>query len=175
MAFRNLYQQTSARLYAVVRRIVWLRDEADQVLQEVYLKIWRHAGDFDGSKAQPLTWMHRIAHNHAVDHLRRDALRVGLTATPQSGCDVSDPLHQAVDGAPLPDEHLNHVEELQQVQRLLDTLGARQRQVLVMSFCDGLSHNDIATHLGVPLGSVKSWMRRGLQQVRSAIEQQQGR
>lgn len=170
-AFRDLYNQSSAQLFAVVRRTVWQRGEAEEVLQEVYLKIWRHAAAYDMSQSHALTWMARIARNHAIDHLRRLAARPTTHSESQQP-DASDGVEDTgIDAAPRPDEWLEREQQRAQVDRLLSALSGIQRQVVLMSFREGRSQSDIAAHLGAPLGSVKSWMRRALQQLKLDIEE----
>lgn len=170
IAFHGLYTRSSAHLFSVVRRSVWQRGEAEEVLQEVYLKIWRHAAGFDPIQSHALTWMSRIARNHAIDHLRRLAVRP-ITQGDRQPSDESERLEDTgVDAAPRPDEWLEIEQQRAQVDRLLSTLTGIQRQVVLMSFREGRSQSDIAAQLGAPLGSVKSWMRRALQQLKAAIE-----
>lgn len=175
-AFSALYQLTSARLFAVVRRIVWSRAEAEEVLQEVYLKIWRHAAAFDATQAQPLSWMTRIARNHSIDHLRRAASRIAheQQIDRAGGDDDADPRadHAGIDPSPRPEEWLEQRDDERRFDQLMNGLSPIQRQVLVMSFREGCTQVDIAARLDAPLGTVKSWMRRALQQLKAAIDQQ---
>lgn len=169
-AFHELYTRSSAQLFAVVRRTVWQRGEAEEVLQEVYLKIWRHAAAFDAGQSHAMTWMGRIARNHAIDHLRRLAVRPTTSSESlQETSETSD--DTGIDAAPRPDEWLELEQQRRQVDRLLSSLSGVQRQVVLMSFGEGRSQSDIAAQLGAPLGSVKSWMRRALQQLKAAIEE----
>lgn len=172
-AFACLYQQTSARLFAAVRRSIWVRSEAEEVLQEVYLKIWNGAAAFDPRQASSITWMTRVARNHAIDHLRRDAQRraheFDVTGPVDDG-DPSDTESHLVDDAPRPDEWLELQQDRQRFDRLVGSLGNMQRQVVLMAFRDGCTQADIAEQLDAPLGSVKSWMRRALQRLKVAID-----
>lgn len=170
-AFHDLYTLSSAQIFAVVRRTVWQRGEAEEVMQEVYFKIWRHAAAYDASQSRALTWMSRIARNHAIDHLRRLAARPTFNTESQQtdGSEVSD--DTGIDAAPRPDEWLELEQQRAQVDRLLSMLSGVQRQVVLMSFREGRSQSDIAAQLGAPLGSVKSWMRRALQHLKAAIEE----
>ncbi len=174
-SFRSLYALTSAMLFAVVRRTVWHRGEAEDVMQEVYLKVWRHAGAFDPLQSHALTWMGRVARNHAIDHLRRQATRPVITPDSLHG-EATDSADAAIDAAPRPDEWLELEQQRQRIDGLLATLSGIQRQVLTMAFREGRSQSDIAAQLGAPIGSVKSWMRRALQQLKRSIDDgEQGR
>ncbi len=179
VAFERLYQMTSARLFATVRRSIWVRSEAEEVLQEIYLKIWGGATAYDPARSQALTWMMRVARNHAIDHLRRGAARrahehsSGVYRARESVQGETDAEPAAVDDSPRPDEWLENEQNQRRFDQLLAGLGAMQRQVLVMAFRDGCTHADIALRLDAPLGSVKSWMRRALQKLKSTIESEQ--
>ena len=164
-AFEQLYQRSSPALYAAVRRSVWLRCEAEEVLQEAYVKIWRHAGSFDPRQAQASTWMARIVRNHAIDHLRRGNARATHEVARDTDLDGDSTFggaDQLADAAPTPLQLLEQHEQVRRVDSLLACLSASQRQVLVLAFREGLSQAEIAARLGAPLGTVKSWMRRGL-------------
>ncbi len=176
-AFKSLYQLTSGRLFAAVRRSIWIKSEAEEVLQEVYLKIWNGASAYDSTQAQSITWMMRVARNHSIDHLRRGATR----RAHEFALDIEqhaydrDTLHadlSHIDDAPRPDEWLEIQQDQLRFDQLMGSLGSMQRQVLVLAFRDGCTQADIAERLDAPLGSVKSWMRRALQQLKSSIDAQ---
>lgn len=177
-AFKNLYQLTSGRMFAAVRRAIWTRGEAEEVLQEVYLKVWRCASVYDAGQAPAITWMLRIARNHSIDHLRRTASCKAHEVADQDGRSGDGDRHDqrgltqlAVDASPRPDEWLQIQEEGQRFDRLMKGLGASQRQVMVMAFREGFTQSDIAERMNAPLGTVKSWIRRGLLQMKLAIDQ----
>lgn len=178
-AFARLYQLTSARLFAAVRRSVWVASEAEEALQEVYLKIWHGASGYEPARAQALTWMLRIARNHSIDHLRRGASRRGHeTPADRHEGDAAYATEEgaesgAIDDSPRPDEWLEIRQDEERFDRLLRGLGATQRQVLLLAFRDGCTQTDIALHLDAPLGSVKSWMRRALQTLKATIDAEQ--
>lgn len=140
------------------------------MLQEVYLKVWRHASAFDPTLSQALTWMSRIARNHAIDHLRRQACRPIIGAEAPQLEESPAPEADTIDAAPRPDEWLEQQQQRERVERLLDSLSGMQRQVVLMAFVEGRSQSDIAACLEAPLGSVKSWMRRALQHLKVAID-----
>lgn len=168
-SFHRLYAQSSAQLFAVVRRAVWHRGEAEEVLQEVYLKLWRHAHSFDPTQAHALAWMSRMARNQAIDHLRSQSAR-GTSDARAPAHAAEQPPDLSIDTAPRPDEHLERQQLRQRIDHLMATLSGTQRQVVQMAFREGRSQAEIAAQLGKPLGSVKSWMRRALQQMRHTID-----
>ena len=165
--FERLYHLTSARLFATVRRSVWISSEAEEVLQEVYLKIWNGASAYDPEQASSITWMMRVARNHSIDHLRRCAGRRAHEVTLDGDQQVDDggSFHSGVtplDDSPRPDEWLEIQQNQRRFEQLIGSLGTMQRQVMVLAFRDGYTQADIAERLDAPLGSVKSWMRRAL-------------
>lgn len=176
-AFERLYRLTSARLFATVRRSLWVRSEAEEVLQEVYLKIWSAAAAYDPTQARSMSWMTRVARNHSIDHLRRCATRRANEVTIDADRQIDDgapsnPEVTPIDDSPRPDEWLQMQQDQRRFDQLLHSLGKRQRQVLVLAFRGGCTQADIALRLDAPLGSVKSWMRRALQRLKSSIDAQ---
>jgi RNA polymerase sigma factor (sigma-70 family) len=161
-ALRIVYQDTSAKLFGVCLRILSDRSEAEDVLQDVYVTVWRKAGSFDPAKASPITWLVAIARNRAIDRLRATA--VSRRMEPIEAADtVSDPAPAAVD----------RVELAQQHQRLAGCLGElekRQSAAIRAAFLDGSTYEDLAERMSVPLGTMKSWIRRGLLKLRACLE-----
>lgn len=176
-AFAALYEATSAHLYAVVLRINRDRAQAEDVLQEVYVTLWRSAGGYDAAQGQPLTWLTSIARNRAIDSLRRQQARPRLQSTTTSGDDEDsehDMLDAIADDAPGPLELLSRAADARALTACLDELSAAQRQSVALAFYDGLSHSEVAAQLGQPLGTVKSWVRRALIALRACIDRSVG-
>lgn len=173
-AFKRLYVCSSPALYARVRRIVWQHSEAEEVLQQVYLQIWTHADRFDPRVAAAMTWMARIARNGAIDHLRRRATRRSFEdlASAEFDEDIDDPtgIDRLVEPGPGPEQVLQQRQAALWVDGLLDRIPAMQRRVIVLAAREGRSLSEIALLCGAPLGSVKSWMRRGLLSLKSLID-----
>lgn len=171
-SFTVLYERTRVRLFAVVLRIQKNREQAEDVLQEVYVNVWRAASGFDARLAQPLTWMCSIARHRAIDSLRRRQGEPTWVSTQGGGGagEERDLLDEVPSDQAGPLEQLVQAAEALWVQRCLATLSQDQRQSLALAFYQGLSHSEVAEHLHQPLGSVKSWLRRGLQSLKGCLE-----
>ena len=161
-ALQMVYQDTSAKLFGVCLRILNDRSEAEDVLQEVYLTVWRKAASFDPARASPITWLVAIARNRSIDRLRSAA--GGRRMDPIDAAeDVHDPAPAAVE----------LVEAAQQSSRLslcLEQLESRQSSAIRAAFLDGNTYEELAERMKVPLGTMKSWIRRGLLKLRDCLE-----
>ncbi len=160
-ALKTVYDLTSMKVYGVVVRIVRDRERADDVLQDVYLKVWDRAGRYDPDKAAVITWLCAIARNSAIDTLRRD------TRVPIPIADAAMP--EPANPDPLADELLCVEEEYEKLRNCVDTLGNDHRRSIRMAFFEGYTHSDLADVLAVPLGTVKSWIRRGLTELKACL------
>jgi RNA polymerase sigma factor (sigma-70 family) len=170
-AFAELYRRTSAHLFGVVLRINRDRGQAEDVLQEVYVNVWRAAGGFDAAKAQPLTWLTSIARNRAIDSLRRQQAQPRLQTQGGSETDEDNDVYdQVADDNAGPLELLSRAADARALGACMETLTAAQRQSMALAFYDGLSHAEVAQQLRQPLGTVKSWVRRGLLALKSCLE-----
>ena len=162
-AFADLYALTSAKLFGVALRILRRQDWAEEVLQECYVNIWNHAGDYAVAKSAPLTWMTSIVRNRCLDWLRRPQ-------TEATGEEYDVAVEAWQDDAPGPLESLAAAGEAAALARCLQQLEAKQRQSIMLAFFHGMSHSELASHLREPLGTVKTWVRRGLLELRSCLE-----
>jgi len=169
-AFATLYERTSAHLFGVVLRINRDRAQAEDVLQEVYINIWRAASGFDAAQSQPLTWLTSIARNRAIDSLRRQQAQPQLQASPAGDDEDEDVYEQMTDDAPGPLELLSRASDARALGACMEQLGAQQRQSVALAFYDGRSHAEVAEQLRQPLGTVKSWVRRGLLTLKACLE-----
>jgi len=173
-AFATLYERTSSHLYAVVLRINRDRAQAEDILQEVYVNVWRAARSFDAAQSQPLTWLTSIARNRAIDSLRRGQTqpRLQTQGVAGSGADGEDEdvYDTVADDAPGPLDLLSRASEARALGECMDKLGALQRQSLALTFYQGLSHAEVAQQLRQPLGTVKSWVRRALLTLKSCLQ-----
>jgi RNA polymerase sigma-70 factor (ECF subfamily) len=165
-AFAELYRQTSSHLYGVAVRILRDGAAAEEVLQEAFVNVWHHAGSYEAAKSQPTTWLAAIVRNRCLDQLRRRELdTVTMTADDDDGNEFDLP-----SGDPTPVEMLLAGAEAQSVRDCVDALDAGQKQAIALAFYQGLSHAELADHLRQPLGTVKSWVRRGLERLKSCLD-----
>lgn len=170
-AFATLYERTSSHLYAVVLRINRDRGQAEDVLQEIYVNVWRAAQGFDAAQSQPLTWLTSIARNRAIDSLRRARTQPQFHTSHSPDEGETDVYDAMADDAPGPLELLSRASEARALARCMDTLSRNQRESVALAFYDGLSHGEVAAQMRQPLGTVKSWVRRALLSLKSCLEQ----
>ena len=179
-AFAELYDKTSGYLFGVVLRIQRDRAVAEELLQEIYITLWRSAAGFDAARSQPLTWLTHIARNRAIDSLRRaEAQPRTVSALAGAGAcdddDGEDAQRRALEALPDPSagpfDLLRQASESRQLGHCMEHLSAVQRQSVALAFYDGLSHAEVAERLRQPLGTVKSWVRRALQALKNCLDQ----
>jgi RNA polymerase sigma-70 factor (ECF subfamily) len=161
-ALELVYRDTSAKLFGVLIRILADRQEAEDVLQEVYITVWQRAAAYDPERASPITWLVAIARNRAIDRLRSGAKR-RKSEPLEAADDVSDP-------APSAAALLESADDSSRLTGCLDELEERTRTAIRRAFLDGLTYEDLAARTGVPLGTMKSWIRRGLLKLRACLE-----
>jgi RNA polymerase sigma-70 factor (ECF subfamily) len=164
-AFAELYQATAPKLFGVAVRILRREDRAEEVLQDCYVSIWNNAGAYSPGLSAPLTWMTSIVRNRCLDALRRPNLEVVL----QRPDDGDDPLEGIAADGPGPLEQLARSADAKAIAACLGQLDAKQRQAIVLAFYDGLSHSELASHMRQPLGTVKTWVRRGLEKLKGCL------
>ncbi len=170
-AFASLYEQTSSHLLGVVLRIHRDRAQAEDILQEVYVNVWRAAKSFDAAQSQPLTWLTSIARNRAIDSLRRTntqpQLQTNFSNPDQEDSDVYDTV---ASDAPGPLDLLSRASDARALSSCMEGLSPQQRQSVALAFFDGLSHAEVADSMRQPLGTVKSWVRRALLTLKGCLE-----
>jgi RNA polymerase sigma factor (sigma-70 family) len=161
-ALESVYDQTSAKLFGLCLRILGDESEAEDVLQEVYVTIWKRAASFDASRGiSPITWLTTIARNRAIDRLRA------------SKAHLNRPLEvaaEAPDEAPLASERLLESDDRRRLMGCLEQLEPRQTACIRAAFFDGLTYPELAERAGTPLGTIKSWIRRGLIRLRTCMD-----
>jgi RNA polymerase sigma-70 factor, ECF subfamily len=162
-ALTALYKTASAHLLGVILRIQRDRAQAEDVLQEIFVSIWRNAQGYDAARSQPMTWLTSIARNRAIDSLRRRKTEVS-TVSAHPGDDDDD--SNLVDALPSEDsspmELMEQAAQARAVTHCIGALSAEQQQCVALAYYQGLSHSEVAQHLQQPLGTVKSWVRRAL-------------
>ena len=161
-AFAELYKRTSSKLFGVCLRMLRDRGEAEDVLQETYTTVWRRATGFDASRASAITWLVTLSRNKAIDRLRQH--REELLDDPSR-------LDETVDEQPTPAADAETSHEYQRLQHCLDELEPQQQSSVREAFFTGVTYNELATRCKVPLGTMKSWIRRSLMQLRTCLDQ----
>lgn len=160
VAFSTLYRLTSAKLFGVCLRICGDRGGAEDVLSDVYLTIWRRAGAFEPGRASPITWLVTIARNRAIDWRRSAGRKVAVTL---------DQAPEVADDSPSAEERMVQGEADQRLHLCLDELDGKQRGAIRSAFFGGLTYAELAERDAVPLGTMKSWVRRGLQRLKDCL------
>jgi RNA polymerase sigma-70 factor (ECF subfamily) len=162
-ALQRLYALVSPILFASVTRILRRRALAEEALQDVFISIWQQAGQFSAIRGRPMAWMMSIARYRAIDLLRRERFAPTLVAElPERRAIDAESESEDGSAAWLPSAEL--------MERCLALLSDMQARCLELAFVDGSSHEDIARLIGSPLGTVKSWIRRGLRSLRQCLE-----
>lgn len=159
-ALREVYDGTAPKLFGVCLRISQDREAAQDILQDVYLKVWNRAGRFDHTRASPVTWLCAIARNSAIDWRR--AQGQPLLVAEDHAAEVADPY-------PTAEEAMGAAQDRARIIDCLDALEPRQRSAIHAAFFDGFTYSELAERVKVPLGTMKSWVRRGLLQVRECL------
>ena len=160
-AMDALYGATAPKLFALALYLLRRRDLAEDVLQDCYISIWRHAADYDPAQSQPMTWMLRIVRNRCLNILRRPEIEI---PDPDGSLSAS-----WEDEAPSPPLRLQHLQTAHRLSYCIGQLIPAQRMAIVLGFFDGMSHREIAGRLDAPLGTIKTWTRRGLMQLRRCL------
>ncbi|MDE2497534.1 MAG: sigma-70 family RNA polymerase sigma factor [Xanthomonadaceae bacterium] len=160
-AFATLYQRTSSKLFGLCMQMLRDRGDAEDALQEVYANVWRRAQTFDSTRAAAMTWLITLARNQCIDRLRRhDADRLD-DATAAS----------LVDPDPEPLAQSEASEQRRRLEQCLGTLADQQKDAVRAAFYSGATYNQLAERLGVPLATMKSWIRRSLIRLHACMEQ----
>ena len=166
VAFRHLYDATAPSLFGVALRIVRQRDRAEEVLQDAFVNAWNRAAGYQASLSQPMTWLTAIVRNRALDDLRSGARHNAESLEDRESGTAPE----------IEDERANPLELLEQaadalaIRDCLDAIEGPQRQCLALVYYHGLSHSEVAGHVGSPIGSVKVWLRRGLDKLKRCLE-----
>ena len=159
-AFGELYDRTSAKMYGICRRMMSSDADAEDVLHEAYLTVWRNARRFDPAKASPITWLAVLTRNKAIDRLRRER-----------STDPIDAAEDVPDAGPSAVDIICNDQDRRRLAECLDEIDARARELIRSAFFTGATYPELAADKGVPLGTMKSWIRRGLMSLRGCLEQ----
>lgn len=162
-AFEELYALCSSQLYAVLFRILKIEAIAEEALQDCFVKIWQKSGTYVPSSGSPMTWMYSIARHQALDHLRRRSSREGHERT-----DSHELIAEAADQS----KSLAAMsEDASVLMHCLEQLPGPTQACLVSAYCEGYSHEELSASHATPIGTIKSWIRRGLISLRSCIDE----
>lgn len=161
-ALREVYDLTAGKLFGICLRICRDRDAAEDILQDVYLKVWNQAGRFDANRASPITWLATIARNASIDWVRANGDRVGAHVD----IDLNPERPSAEKGT---FETLEAAQDRMRLERCLEQMAPQQGGAIRAAFLDGFTHSELARRLSVPLGTMKSMVRRGLLHLRECL------
>ena len=160
-AFAQLYKATAPKLLGVVLRILKERSWADDVIQEVYLKVWLRAGLFNAGKASPITWLVSVARNKAIDELRK--YPAGRTTT-------DDAMDERAARQPTSQDQMEDQQEVSKLNICIDQLEKERQDMVRLAYLSGWSREELASQYDQPVNTVKSWLRRALQDIKGCLE-----
>ena len=164
-ALNELYALTSSKLYGVAVRVVTNREWAEDVLQEAYLNIWKIAGTYQATLSPPMAWMGLLVRSRGLDFLRRRA-----SDRADRVQELDEVISDTVAGdSPNPMDTTQASEQAWALHQCLSQLENKQREVVSLAYLRDLSHSELAQQLKLPLGTVKTWIRRGLEQLRGCM------
>jgi len=160
-AFEKLYRETSPRLYALAMMLLRKRDQAEDVLQEAYVSVWHSASSYSPDKGSAQTWLNVIVRHRCIDRIRRE---------PQRYATLDDTDWETFEApGPGPLQELLSDADAQLLAGCMEQLDGKQRESLSLAFFQGLTHVQLAERLATPLGTVKAWVRRGLERLRGCL------
>ncbi len=166
-AFEQLYDRHSRIVYSVVLRILRQVPTAEEVVQEVFLQVWRNSGQYDANRGPFVPWLVALARNRALDHLRLKSERQRRLENQDEDQIASLP---QVAAAPQFEQALDEKRRAERVRSLIFSLPAQQKKAIELAYFEGLSHSEIAAALKEPLGTVKSWIRNALLRLRQELQ-----
>jgi RNA polymerase sigma-70 factor (ECF subfamily) len=168
-ALAELYDRHSRLAFAIIRRILQSPSDAEDVLQETFVRVWSRAETYDVRLGSPAAWIVRIARNRAIDRLRARQARADVNAPVPAGDDPEGPREMAVHDTP--ESVLQSTHAALTVRGAVAALPAAQRTLIEAAFFEGYTHRELAARFGVPLGTVKTRIRSGLVSLRVRLEQ----
>lgn len=158
-AFATLYSATSAKLFGVALRILGNRPEAEDVLQEVYVKIWNRAGTYAAGGRSPMGWLISIARNQAIDAIRQR----------RGGHVPVDEAFDLADDAPSAETRLTRADERAALDHCIETLEPERAEAVRKAYLDGWSYQELADRFDVPLNTMRTWLRRSLMKLKECL------
>ncbi|MEP5937066.1 MAG: sigma-70 family RNA polymerase sigma factor [Erythrobacter sp.] len=161
-ALEDIYRATSTKLFGICYRILGDRKEAEDALQDVYVNLWQRADRYDPARASPISWLSTFARNRAVDRLRTGKIRQNAVPVDEAA--------PVPDSAPLADDLLIDSERSARVHTCIETLEHKQRDAIKTAFFEGRTYAELAEAQDVPLGTMKSWIRRGMAKLKTCLE-----
>lgn len=173
-AFRRLYDATAPKLFGYALRILVKREAAEEALQESFISIWNNAAGYQSALASPMTWMTAIVRNKALDLLRRADHDIELDAGHDRDGGMPDLMATLESGEPAPADALQLSQNAAALARCLQRLEGLHRQAIAMAFYHELSHTEVAAQLRLPIGTVKTWIRRGLERLKLCLTRMEG-
>jgi RNA polymerase sigma-70 factor (ECF subfamily) len=162
-AFEQLYDRHSRIVYALVLRIVQQASTAEEVVQDVFLQLWRNARLYDARRGPFVPWLMAVARNRALDHLRLKSERQRRRE------DQTEELPPVI-GFPQFEKALDEKRRAERVRAVMGSLNPQQKKAIELAYFEGLSHTEIAETLKEPLGTVKSWIRNGLLRLKEGLQ-----
>ena len=166
-ALRSLYDATAGRLLAVVQRMLDDRAMAEDVIQDTFVAVWQRAAQFPQLRTSPLAWLTTIARHRAIDLLRKRRPETSLTWHDD---DVQEHQHDVADSSATPPQQLQDRQDDSRLSHCVGTLDEAPRQAVLLAYYEGLTHEELAARLKRPLGTVKTWVRRSLLQLKLCLE-----
>jgi RNA polymerase sigma-70 factor (ECF subfamily) len=168
-AFRRLYDAAAPKLFGFALRILIKREAAEEALQESFVSIWNNAAGYQASLAAPMTWMTTIVRNKAFDMLRRADHTVELDADAYKDGGMQEIVDTLESEGPTPAQALQLSQDAQALAACMKRLEGLHRQAIALAFFHDLSHSEVAEQMKLPIGTVKTWIRRGLERLRLCL------
>jgi RNA polymerase sigma factor (sigma-70 family) len=173
-AFRSLYDATAPKLFGYALRILGKREIAEEAVQDSFVSVWNNASSYQASLAAPMTWMVTIVRNKAFDILRRDDRTVEIDADSFKEGGMAELLESVESNAPTPGAALDMSENAAALAKCFGRLEGLHRQAIALAFYHDLSHSEVAEQMRLPIGTIKTWIRRGLEKLRVCLTRLEG-
>ena len=165
-AFDAMYSQTSAKLFGVLLRLLNDRAEAEDALQEVYVRVWQKADRFATQEVNAMSWLIAIARNHAIDRIRKRKAPTSAAKT----SDIDDVVDVVADRAPSPEDSAINMGEARRIDHCMETLDDDKADAVKFAYIEGYSYQELADKYDIPLNTMRTWLRRSLKSLRECLE-----